>query len=139
MLGDAAYKVWWDTTEARVRITAPDVRGLYVWPCAGDHPRFWKVASRYALSHEEAESTFGSLPARPSYWAIPLVPDVMLAPHTPGRADNRTCSRRRGGTGIAGAGGRPGETGPFGGSVFLFGYRPRHFPWCRMQFWHPTV
>ncbi len=71
VLGDAAYKVWWDTAEARVRVTAPDVQGLYVWPCAGDHSRFWKVASRYTLSHEEAESTLGPLPARPSSWAAP--------------------------------------------------------------------
>ena len=54
VLGDAAYKVTWDETERRVRVTAPDVHGMSVWPCAGDHARYWKVASRYVLSHEEA-------------------------------------------------------------------------------------
>jgi len=57
VLGDAAYRVTWDETEGRVRITAPDVQGLFVWPYAGDHTRYWKVASRYRLSHEEAEAT----------------------------------------------------------------------------------
>jgi len=57
VLGDAAYKVTWDETERRVRVTAPDVQGMSVWPCAGDHARYWKVASRYVLSHEEAEAS----------------------------------------------------------------------------------
>ena len=32
VLGDGAYKVTWDTNEKRVRVTAPDVQGLFVWP-----------------------------------------------------------------------------------------------------------
>ena len=63
VLGDAAYKLTWDEAERRVRVTAPDVQGLYVWPVAGDHSRYWRVASRYTLSHEEAEATLGDLPA----------------------------------------------------------------------------
>lgn len=59
VLGDAAYKVTWDETAHRVRVTAPDVQGLFVWPHAGDHSRYWKVASRYILSHEETEATLG--------------------------------------------------------------------------------
>ncbi len=31
ILGDAAFKVIWDDTEKRVRITAPDVQGIYAW------------------------------------------------------------------------------------------------------------
>ena len=61
VLGDAAYKVIWDEAARRVRVTAPDVQGLFVWPHAGDHSRYWKVASRYILSHEEAEATIGEL------------------------------------------------------------------------------
>jgi len=34
ILGDACYKVIWDTAEKRVRVTAPDVQGVYVW-CSG--------------------------------------------------------------------------------------------------------
>ena len=35
ILGDAAYKVTWDAAAKRVRVTAPDVQGIYVW-LAGD-------------------------------------------------------------------------------------------------------
>ncbi len=71
VLGDAVYKVWWDAAESRVRVTAPDVQGLYVWPCAGDYSRYWKVASRYTLTRDEAESMLGPLPSRPSSWGAP--------------------------------------------------------------------
>ncbi len=64
VLGDGAYKVTWDAAEKRVRVTAPDVQGLFAWPVGDDPSRFWRVASRYVLTHEEAEMTFG-LPARP--------------------------------------------------------------------------
>ena len=32
VLGDAAYRVVWDTEEERVVVTAPDVGGIYAWP-----------------------------------------------------------------------------------------------------------
>lgn len=66
VLGDAAYKVTWDAATRRVLVSAPDVQGLYVWPHAGDHSRPWRVASRYQLSHGEAERSFGPLPASAS-------------------------------------------------------------------------
>ncbi len=62
VLGDAAYKVTWDSAERRVRVMAPDVQGLYAWPLGDDPSRVWRVASRYTLSPEEAESLFGPLP-----------------------------------------------------------------------------
>jgi hypothetical protein len=31
IIGDGCYKVTWDTNEKRVRITAPDVSGLFAW------------------------------------------------------------------------------------------------------------
>jgi len=31
VLGDAAYKVIWDMEKAGVRVTAPDIQGIYVW------------------------------------------------------------------------------------------------------------
>jgi len=55
------------------------VQGLFVWPCAGDHARFWKVASRYALSQAEAESTLGPLPAKPSSWSAPAEHTIVEA------------------------------------------------------------
>src|SRR5262245_53592969 len=50
ILGDAVYKVAWDAEERCVRVTAPDVQGLFVW-CRGDDPtRVWRVALRYQVS-----------------------------------------------------------------------------------------
>ena len=65
VLGDAAYKVTWDPSAegpARVRVSAPDVQGLFVWPWGDDPSRLWRVASRYVLGHEEAEMLYGPLP-----------------------------------------------------------------------------
>lgn len=55
VLGDACYKVIWDTAEKKVRVTAPDVQGIYAWWSGDDTSRVWRVASRYSLSAEETE------------------------------------------------------------------------------------
>ncbi len=55
ILGDACYKVIWDTDEKKVRITAPDVHGIYAWWLGDDTSRVWRVASKYNLSAEETE------------------------------------------------------------------------------------
>jgi len=62
VLGDACYKVIWDTSEKRVRVTAPDVQGVYAWCLGDDTSRVWRVASRYRLSAEEAEFLYGVKP-----------------------------------------------------------------------------
>jgi hypothetical protein len=59
VLGDGAYKVTWDPDERRVRISTPDVQGLYAW-WVGDMSRVWRVASRYYLSDEESAMLYGS-------------------------------------------------------------------------------
>jgi hypothetical protein len=61
VLGDAAYKVTWDATESRVRVSAPDVQGLFAWPLADDPSQVWRVASRYTLPADEAEMLFGEV------------------------------------------------------------------------------
>lgn len=64
ILGDGAYKVTWDAAEGRVRVTAPDVQGLFAWWRGDDPARVWRVASRYTLTPEEAAVTLDlSLPA----------------------------------------------------------------------------
>jgi len=65
ILGDGAYKVTWDATERRVRITAPDVQGLFAWWCGDDVSRVWRVASRYTLDAEAAQSLHGITPRAP--------------------------------------------------------------------------
>lgn len=47
ILGDGCYKVTWDPAASRVRVTAPDVQGLYAWWAADDPARLLRVASRY--------------------------------------------------------------------------------------------
>ena len=59
ILGDGAYKVTWDAQEERVRISAPDVQGLFAWWIADDPSRVWRIASRYRLSTEEAGLLYG--------------------------------------------------------------------------------
>ena len=58
VLGDAAYKVTWDAAEERVRVSAPDVQGLFAWWLADDPSRVWRVASRYTLAGDESAALF---------------------------------------------------------------------------------
>lgn len=53
ILGDGCFKVTWDSREKRVRVSAPDVQGIYVWWLGDDITRVWRVASRYQLSADE--------------------------------------------------------------------------------------
>jgi len=64
ILGDGAFKVTWDAEGQRVRVTAPDVQGLFAWWQADDPSRLWRVASRYRLSPEEASLLYGVEPSR---------------------------------------------------------------------------
>jgi len=76
VLGDGAFKVTWDAGERRVRISAPDVQGLFVWWHGDDVGRIWRVASRYSLGHEEAAALYGTAAtsgARPAGRAHTLV------------------------------------------------------------------
>jgi len=59
ILGDACYKVIWDSPARQVRITAPDVQGIYAWWLGDDTSRVWRVASRYNLSTDVVESLYG--------------------------------------------------------------------------------
>jgi len=55
ILGDGCYKVTWDAQEKRIRVTSPDVNGLYAWWLGDDLSKVWQVASRYTLSKDELE------------------------------------------------------------------------------------
>ena len=59
VLGDGCYKVTWDAEEKRVRITAPDVSGIYAWWLGDDSSRIWRVASRYTLTQDEVQMLYG--------------------------------------------------------------------------------
>jgi hypothetical protein len=53
ILGDACYKVTWDAEERRIRVTSPDVSGLFAWWLGDDTSRVWRLASRYTLTEDE--------------------------------------------------------------------------------------
>ena len=59
ILGDGCYKVTWDPAGKRVRVSAPDVQGVFVWWLGDDFTRVWRVASRYRLSAEEVRFLYG--------------------------------------------------------------------------------
>jgi len=50
VLGDACYKLTWDAEAAEVRVTAPDVQGIFAWREPDDPSRLTAIASRYRLS-----------------------------------------------------------------------------------------
>jgi hypothetical protein len=66
VLGDGCFKVTWDAIERRVRVSAPDVQGIYAWWLGDDVSRVWRVASRYQLSDDEARLLYGASLPRPS-------------------------------------------------------------------------
>lgn len=66
VLGDGCFKVTWDAVEQRVRVSAPDVQGIYAWWLGDDVSRIWRVASRYQLSDEEARMLYGAPVVRSS-------------------------------------------------------------------------
>ncbi len=45
ILGDACYKVIWDQETRSVRVTSPDIQGIYVWRVGDDTSLVWRVAS----------------------------------------------------------------------------------------------
>jgi hypothetical protein len=59
VLGDGAYKVTWDTTAGRVRVSAPDVQGLYAWWRGDNLAEVWRVCQRWQASAEELGATLG--------------------------------------------------------------------------------
>ena len=62
VLGDAVYKVIWDTGTAGVRVTAPDVQGIYVWQGGDDASSVWRIASRYYLDVDVTAAMYGTKP-----------------------------------------------------------------------------
>jgi hypothetical protein len=63
ILGDGCYKVSWNSAEKRVRVTAPDVRGIYAWWTPDDPSQIYRVISKYQLYREEVEILYHFKPA----------------------------------------------------------------------------
>lgn len=75
VLGDAAYKVTWDVKEKRVKVTAPDVQGLFAWWLPDDVSTVYRVASRYQLSADEVEVLYERKPAGSRAWVVEIWTD----------------------------------------------------------------
>jgi len=58
ILGDGCYKVTWDPDEERIRVTAPDINGIYTWWIGDDPSKIWRVASRYQLTRDAVEMLY---------------------------------------------------------------------------------
>ena len=66
ILGDGCYKVTWDPQDegaTGIRVSSPDVQGLFAWWVADDPSRIWRIASKYRLSWEAAEMLYGATPS----------------------------------------------------------------------------
>jgi hypothetical protein len=72
VLGDACYKAIWDAGEKRVRVTAPDIQGIYAWSSGDDISRVWRIASRYRLDAEEVGLTYGVKPKNKTATVVEL-------------------------------------------------------------------
>ncbi len=59
VLGDGAYKVWWDAEAGQVRVSAPDVQGLYAWPDPASPFEPRRVVLRYVLPAAEVRAWLG--------------------------------------------------------------------------------
>jgi hypothetical protein len=59
ILGDACYKIVWDTEAKEVRVTTPDIQGIFVWWLGDNLAHIWRVASKYTLTDEEVGMLHG--------------------------------------------------------------------------------
>ncbi len=62
VLGDGCYKVIWDPEARQVRVTAPDIQGIYAWWAGDDVSQVWRVAATYKLPGDIVESRYGAKP-----------------------------------------------------------------------------
>jgi hypothetical protein len=76
ILGDACYKVIWDGETKRVRVTAPDVQGVYAWWLGDDISRIWRVAAKYSLTAEESELLYQVKPKNKTATVVELWTDA---------------------------------------------------------------
>jgi hypothetical protein len=75
VLGDACYKVIWDPIEKQVKVTAPDIQGIYAWCSGDDISRVWRIASRYRLEAEEVELAYNVTPRNKTATVVELWTD----------------------------------------------------------------
>ncbi len=78
ILGDACFKVIWDQETKSVRVTAPDIQGIYAWWLGDDVSRVWRVASKYTLTAEETIMLHGVTPKAKTATLVEVWTDTTL-------------------------------------------------------------
>lgn len=80
ILGDACYKVIWDQETRSVRITAPDIQGIYAWWVGDNTSKVWRVASKYILTADMVADMYDIRPKNKTASIIELwtVPEFKL-------------------------------------------------------------
>ncbi len=68
VLGDGAYKVTWDPAARQVRISAPDVQGIFAWREPDDPSRVVAVASQYTPGPPQPGDDGGAAPPVTEFW-----------------------------------------------------------------------
>ena len=58
VLGDGCYKVVWDAEIRQVKVSAPDVQGIYTWSKADDLNDIRQVASRYIIAADDVRALY---------------------------------------------------------------------------------
>jgi len=64
ILGDGCYKVFYDEDEQKIRVSSPDVSGIFAWWLGDDVAKVWRVASRYTLTQDEVELLYKTKPLK---------------------------------------------------------------------------
>ena len=59
VLGDACYKVIWDSQKKTISITSPDIQGIYTWWQGDDTSMVRQVASKYSLNRDMVSDLYG--------------------------------------------------------------------------------
>jgi len=58
ILGDGCYKVTWDKTRNRVKVSSPDIQGINVWWRGDDTTEIRQVASSYKMDEQEVRRLY---------------------------------------------------------------------------------
>ena len=85
ILGDGCYKVTWDGTQRRVRVTAPDMRSIYAWWVPDDPSTVYRVIARYQLPPQAVAMLYPDFPSGASSlpYAAASSPSLMSSPSPP--------------------------------------------------------
>ncbi|MFU8796506.1 MAG: phage portal protein, partial [Dehalococcoidia bacterium] len=68
-----------DSEAKRIRVTSPDVSGIFAWWLGDDLSRVWRVVSRYMLRQDEIHMLYGKAIEKKSAWVTEVWTDDEFA------------------------------------------------------------